>query len=156
MNIEAEAARIVATAKAEAEHLARLGRRGDVRQPVAVPATQAVPAAPPSQENRMTASALLADAEKAAAALVKHVGILARNPLIDTLVESGLGLVLTPGEVAAVVSFIKAIEAERTALAGPVAAAEGVATAFQADGAQQLQQTADGVRPLAAAGPAVI
>lgn len=104
----------------------------------------------------MTASALLADAEKAAAALVKHVGILARNPLIDTLVESGLGLVLTPGEVAAVVSFIKAIEAERTALAGPVAAAEGVATAFQADGAQQLQQTADGVRPLAAAGPAVI
>lgn len=100
----------------------------------------------------MSVSALLADAEKAAAALVKHVGILASNPLIDTLVESGLGLVLTPGEIVAVVSFIKAIEAERGALAAPVSAAEGVATAFKADGTQQVQQTAQGAQ--AAATPA--
>lgn len=154
MNIEAEAARIVATAKAEAEHFARFGR--PVQQPQAVPAAQPVPPIPTIQENHMSVSVLLADAEKAAAALVKHVGVLATNPLVDTLVESGLGLVLTPGEITAVISFIKAIESERTALAAPVAAAQGVATAFQADGAQQLQQTVQGPQAPAVVRPAVV
>lgn len=110
--------------------------------PADVPAVQPVPPTPTPQENHMTVSALLADAGKAAAALVKHVGVLASNPLIDELVESGLGLVLTPGEITAVVSFIRSIEAERTALAAPVAAGENVVAAFGASGAQEPQQVA--------------
>lgn len=74
------------------------------------------------------ASALLADAEKAASALVKHISNLIGNPLVDAIVEAGLGMVLTPGETAAVVAFVRAIEAERGTPAPP------------ADGAQQWQQ----------------
>lgn len=111
-----------------------------------------VPAVPTTQENHMTISHLLADADAAAAALVKHVKTLAANPLIDTLIESGAGLLLTPGEVTAVVSFIHEIEAERKALAAPTAAAvggaQGVAAAFQADGTQQAQATLSGAQPV--------
>lgn len=145
MNIEAEAARIVATAKAEAEHFARFGRRGDVQQqPSAVPAAQAVPTAPTSQENHMTVSARLADAEKAVEALAGHIKALASNPLVDGFVEDGLGLLLTPGEIIAVRAFVAAIEAGRTPAAGVVQAGEAAVQAFQAGGAQQLQQTAQG------------
>jgi hypothetical protein len=101
----------------------------DVQANLAAPNTQAVPA---TQEGHM--SAILADAGKAAQALVRHVATLASNPLVDTIVESGLGLVLTPGEITAVVTFIREIEAERKALAAPVAAAvsdvQTVAAAF--------------------------
>lgn len=94
-----------------------------------VPPIQAIPT---SQENPMSVSARLADAEKAVEALAGHIKVLASNPLIDTLVEDGLGLLLTPGEVIAVKGFVAAIEAERAPAAGVVQAGEGVATAFQA------------------------
>lgn len=102
---------------------------------------------PSSQpEVPMTASALLADAEKAAAALVKHVATLAGNPLVDAVIEAGLGMVLTPGEVAAVVAFVRAVEADRTPAAPPSPAQP------QADGtgAQQAAQ------PQARTAPAVV
>jgi hypothetical protein len=66
-----------------------------------------------SQPEVPMASALLTDAEKAASALVRHIGNLIGNPLVDAIVDAGLGMVLTPGETAAVVSFVQAIEADR-------------------------------------------
>jgi hypothetical protein len=90
----------------------------------------------------MSVSARLADAEKAVTALAGHLKAFAENPLVDTIIESGLGLLLTPAEIVAVRGFIAAIEAGRTPAGGIVQAGEGVATAFGADGAQQLQRSA--------------
>lgn len=64
------------------------------------------------------------------------ISAVVNNPLLDAIAEAELGLVLSPGEVQAVVAFVKAIEAERGAPAPPSPAQQ------QADGngAQQAAQ----------------
>ena len=94
----------------------------------------------------MSVSALLQDAEKAATALVGHVKTLAGNPLVDAIVEAGAGLLLTPAEVAAIKIMIQALEADRAPAAATAGAAQGVAQAFQTDGAQQVRQTVSGAQ----------
>lgn len=84
----------------------------------------------------MTVSARLIDAEKAVEALASHIKAFASNPLVDTLVEVGAGIFLTPAEVVAVKVFVQALEAGRTPAADMVQAGEGVATAFAAGGTQ--------------------
>lgn len=106
------------------------------RQPTFTPHPQtAQPVSSQQSQPEVRMSALLTDAEKAAKALVAHVGTLLANPLVDAVIEAGLGTVLTPGEVAAVVAFVKAIEAERTPQPQP---SGGTVTA--AAGAQQAAQ----------------
>lgn len=61
------------------------------------------------------ARATVETAGHAIEALAAHVAELAANPLVDAIAEAGLGMVLTPGQVSAVVSFVSALEAERKA-----------------------------------------
>lgn len=142
MNIEAEAARIVATAKAEAEHFARFGRPVQP-VPASVPAAQPVPPIPPIPEEHHM-SVILDDADRAVTALAKHIKTIAGNPLVDTLVEAGAGLFLTPAEVIAVKAFVQSLEASRAPAAGVVQAGEAAVGAFQQGGAQQVRQTVSG------------
>ena len=97
----------------------------------------------PSQPEVPVSSALLTDAEKAAHALAAHVATLLANPLVDAVIEAGLGTVLTSGEVSAVVAFVKAIEAERQPAADvPSAPAQPQASftpAGNGTGAQPVQ-----------------
>lgn len=84
-----------------------------------------------SSQPEVPVSPLLADADKAARALTSHIAVLLGNPLVDAIVEAGLGLVLTPGEVTAVVAFVQAVEADRAAPGGsvqPVVPADGSGT----------------------------
>ena len=85
----------------------------------------------------MTVSARLLDAEKAVEALAAHIKAFAANPLVDTLVEVGAGVFLTPAEVVAVKVFVQALENGRTPAENAVTAGEGVVTAFGTSGQPQ-------------------
>lgn len=86
------------------------------------PAPQPAPA--PTTEDRMP---LLADAKTAIEDIAGHLGALAANPLIDTLAEEGLGLILTPDEVQVVKTLVKTLEdrhqAQGSSTTAPIAAA---------------------------------
>lgn len=144
MNIEAEAARIVATAKAEAEHFARFGRPVQP-VPANVPAAQPVPAIPTIQENPMSFGTAL----HRIAAVAEKIGDDADDVLVAiTDHPEGVAVLRAVAAAMGIPLPVGAIGQAATAFKIAVSAYEaGKATAAQNGQPQQVQQPAAMARP---------